>query len=432
MLEQLLERLRAHCAQLPDYRQPSPNLTYSVAEAALSAFAVYFMQSPSFLAHQRDMQRHTGRNNAHSLFGVPRIPSDTQIRRLLDPIAPSQLGDLFWQVYQQLQASQLLAKHTGVAGNLLVALDGVQYFSSQSIHCPNCTRVEHAAQITYSHSLIAPVLVAPGSQHVFSLEPEFIQPQDGHEKQDCEQQAIKRWLQRNAQRLPAERTTILADDLHCHQPLCERLRDYHFNFILVCKPESHETLYRELELLATHGLLESASERVWNGRFYERRDYRFTNQVPLRAGLDALAVNWCEVTIWHTQTGEQLYHNAFATNFQLTAENVAQVVCSGRARWKTENENHNTLKNRGYHLEHNFGHGKQYLSTLLVTLNLLAFLFHTLLWLTEPVAQQLRSNLGTLTTFWDDVRTLTRYLYFSTWQHLFQFMAVQLELEGSP
>ena len=432
MLEQLLGLLRAHSAQLPDYRQASPNLTYRVADAALSAFAVFFMQAPSFLAHQRDLQRRTGRNNAHSLFGVQHIPSDTQIRRLLDPIAPSHLGGLFWQLYERCQAAHLVDKHTGVAGNLLLALDGVQYFSSHAIHCPNCTRCQHGDQTTYSHSLIAPVLVAPDSPQVFSLEPEFIQPHDGCEKQDCEQQAIKRWLARNAQRLPAERTTILADDLHCHQPFCERLRDCHFNFILVCKTESHETLYREIDLLATHGLLETASERVWNGRFYERRDYRFTNQVPLRAGPDALALSWCDVTIWHTQTGEQLYYNAFATNFHLTAANVAQVVRSGRARWKTENENHNTLKNRGYHLEHNFGHGQQYLSALLVTLNLLAFLFHTLLWLTEPVAQQLRTNLGTLRTFWDDVRTLTRYFHFHTWAQLFQFMAVQLELGASP
>lgn len=432
MLEQLLELLRAHCAQLPDDRQPSPNLTYSVWDAALSAFAVFFMQSPSFLAHQRDMQRRTGRNNAHSLFGVQRLPSDSQIRRLLDPIAPQHLGGVFWQVYAYCQATQLLDKHTGVAGNLLLALDGVQYFSSHSIHCPNCTRVQHDEQTTYSHSLIAPVLVAPDSPLVFSLEPEFIQPQDGHLKQDCEQNAIKRWLRRNAQHLPAERTTILADDLHCHQPTCELLRDCHFNFILVCLPESHETLYHEIDLLASHGLLETLSERVWNGRFYERRDYRFTNHVPLRAAPDALAVSWCDVSIWQTQTGEQLYHNSFATNFHLTAENVAEVVRSGRARWKTENENHNTLKNRGYHLKHNFGHGRQYLSALLVTLNLLAFLFHTLLWLSEPVVQQIRTSLGTLMTFWDDVRTLTRYFYFQSWSHLFQFMATQLELGASP
>ena len=50
----------------------------------------------------------------------------------------------------------------------------------------------------------------------------------------------------------------------------------------------------------------------------------------------------------------------------------------GRARWKIENENNNTLKTAGYHLEHNFGHGKQYLASLLATMNILAFLFHTM------------------------------------------------------
>ncbi len=426
MLQMLLDLLREHCVTLPDDRHRSPNLTYRIADAALSAFAVFFMQAPSFLAHQRDLERRQGRHNAHSLFGVQQIPSDNQIRNLLDPIAPSHLGSVFWQVYERCQAAHLLDQHTGVAGNWLLALDGVQYFSSRRIHCANCTRCQQGEQTLYSHSLIAPVLVAPDSPHVFSLEPEFIQPQDGCDKQDGEQRAIQRWLARHAQRLSAERTTILADDLHCHQPLCERLRAAHFNFILVCKPESHDTLYREIDLLAQHGLLETHRERVWNGRFYERRDYRFTNQVPLRAGADALLVNWCEVSIWHTQSGEQLYHNAFATNFQLTPETVSEVVRSGRARWKTENENHNTLKHHGYHLEHNFGHGQQYLSALLCTLNLLAFLFHTVMWLTEPVAQQLRTNLGTLRAFWDDVRTLTRYFYYPSWRQLFQFMTTQL------
>ena len=105
---------------------------------------------------------------------------------------------------------------------------------------------------------------------------------------------------------------------------------------------------------------------------------------------------------------------------------------SGRARWKTENENHNTLKHRGYHLEHNFGHGRQHLSALLVVFNLLAFLLHAVLFLTEPTAQQVRTALGTLQTFWGDLHTLTRYFYFKTWLALFDFMAAGLELEHSP
>jgi hypothetical protein len=432
MLQALVELIGTHFAQLPDYRQASPNQKYSVSDAALSAFAVFMTQAPSFLAQQRDMQRTKGRNNAQSLFGVHQIPSDNQIRDILDPIAPSQLSELFWQVYEQLQAAQLLTEHTGIAGTHLCALDGVYYFSSRKLHCPHCTRQQHEGYVSYSHGVIAPVLVAPGSPQVFSLEPEFIQPQDGSEKQDCELNASKRWLRRNGSRLPAGRTTFLADDLYCKQPFCELVQELHGYFILVCLPESHPSLYTEVELLATAGLLDSLSERVWNGRFYERHTYRFSNRLPLRSGADALMVNWCEINIHHEKTGEVLYHNTFATNFVLNAANVADIVRSGRARWKTENENHNTLKNRGYHLEHNFGHGQQYLSALFVCFNLLAFLLHTVLFLTERTAQQVRTALGTLQTFWADLLTLTRYFYFKTWTALFDFMASQLELEASP
>jgi hypothetical protein len=308
----------------------------------------------------------------------------------------------------------------------------VYYFSSHQIHCPNCTHQEHDGQLSYHHSAIAPVLVAPGAPQVFTLEPEFIQPQDGSEKQDCELNATKRWLKRNGARLPVGRTTFLADDLYCKQPFCELVQELHDYFILVCKPESHQTLYTEVELLAAAGLLDSLSQRVWNGRCYEKQTYRFTNGLPLRSGADALMVNWCEVSIQHARTGELLYHNSFATNFALSRTNVAEVVRSGRARWKTENENHNTLKNRGYHLEHNFGHGKQNLSALLVAFNLLAFLLHTVMFLSERTAQQVRTSLGTLQTFWGDLRTLTRYFYFRSWAELFDFMATQLELDASP
>jgi len=432
MLQTVIALIEAHLSQLPDSRKASPNLKYSVRDAALSAFAVFVMQSPSFLAHQRDMERLKGRNNACSLFQVAHIPSDNQIRNILDPVTASALSGLFWQLFAQIEAHGLLATQIGLDHHLLCALDGVYYFSSEQIHCANCTRLEHEGRTRYVHSLIAPVLVAPGVSHVFSLAPEFIQPQDGHDKQDCEQAAVQRWLAQQARHLPLARTTFLADDLHCKQPFCERLLALGSSFILVCLPASHETLYRELALLAQANLLETHQERHWNGRCHELRRYRFTNGVPLRASGDALLVNWCEVTILNEQTGEQIYTNSFVTNHRLTNHTVAEVVRCGRARWKTENENHNTLKNHGYHLEHNFGHGKQYLSSILITLNLLAFLLHTVLWLTEPAAQAIRAELGNLQTFWTDVRTLTRYFYYPSWAALFTFMATQLELNPPP
>jgi hypothetical protein len=143
----------------------------------------------------------------------------------------------------------------------------------------------------------------------------------------------------------------------------------------------------------------------------------------------ALLVNWCEVTITHSKTGKQLYYNTFVTNHHLTEQNVIPLVDAGRARWKVENENNNVLKTKGYHLEHNFGHGKQFLASFLLTLNLLAFLFHTILELVDARYRLLRQKLAVRQTFFNDVKTLTRYLFFDSWQHLLDFMITQLELD---
>ena len=145
-----------------------------------------------------------------------------------------------------------------------------------------------------------------------------------------------------------------------------------------------------------------------------------------RDGEDALMVNWCELTTTR-QDGKVTYHNAFATNHPISAANVAEIVLAGRSRWKVENENNNTLKTKGYHLTHNFGHGKQHLSALLASLNLLAFLFHTLLDLLDSSYQRIRRFLPRK-TFFDDLRALTRYLCFQNWQALMAFMTEGLEL----
>ena len=127
-----------------------------------------------------------------------------------------------------------------------------------------------------------------------------------------------------------------------------------------CKPDSHHTLYEEVALLAKIGAVAQVSDRRWTGQGYEVWTYRYVNQVPLRAGPKALAVNWCELTIVNETTGAVVYHNAWATDHQLTEDTIRPVVAAGRSRWKIENENNNVLKNQGYDLEHNYGHGKQY------------------------------------------------------------------------
>lgn len=427
--EDMLASLRRCLEAVPDYRTGN-NTQYDMVDAGLGAFSVFCLQSPSFLVHQQQMRKQHGRDNAKSLFGMEGIPSDGQIRNLLDPVAPSFLREPFWDIYHLVEASGYLEQYRHVAETFLVSMDGTRYFSSERIHCDQCTVYESEERTLYAHTVLAAVLSAPGQPHVLALEPEFIVPQDGHDKQDCEQQAIKRWLAGNAKRFEEWSVTAMTDDLHSHQPLCELLLEHKFHFILTCKAESHTTLYQEIELLTrVDGAHQTHTIRRWIGHHYEQWHYHWVNSLPLRTGKDPLRVNWCEVTVVRESTGERLYHNAWITSHELTPETVEQVADAGRARWKVENEGFNVLKNQGYAFEHNFGHGHQHLSTVLLTMLFLAFLFHSVLHLTWPLYQALRQALGARRNFFNDLRALTRYFYFPCWDAMIAFMAKELEVE---
>lgn len=424
---QLNQILAATFRDLPEHRR-GRNCVYRLADGAWAAFVAFFSQARSFLERRRDARRATGQANAARLFGAGPSPTDPQIRNLLDPLLPSQFSAPFHTILQRLKAGGYLQAYQAFANNLLIGLDGVHYFSSHTLHCPECRVTQHDDQVTYSHAAILPVLVAPGNPQVISLEPEFITPQDGATKQDCEQNAIKRWIERNARRFQPFPVTILTDDLHCKQPTCALLRQYGLNFIMTCKPDSHTTLYEEVALLEKIGAVTHLTFRHWTGRHYQLWDCRYVNQVPLRTGRDVLAINFCEVRITDPTTQALIYHNGFGTNHLITNDTLKPILQAGRARWKDENENHNTLKNHGYHLEHNFGHGQHHLASVLIVLNVLAFLCHTVMDLTSEKYRLIRTELGARMTFFDDFRTLMRYFPFESWEALLDFMLMGLGL----
>lgn len=412
----------------PDIRTGSNNI-YSIEDAALGAFSIFFTQSPSFLSFQNAMRKNKGKSNAQSLFAMSDIPCDNQIKNLLDIVPPAYVFPIFSYIFNGLNSAGYIETFRSYNNNLLIALDGTLYFSSKSIHCESCNQKHHKnGTITYSHTVITPVVVAPGNDKVISLQPEFITPQDGHKKQDCENTAAKRWIIHNAPIYKHLGITMLGDDLYCKQSLCLLMLEQGLDFILVCKPNSHKTLYQWLEELEKMKAVETLIEKRWTGKTHEIDTYRFTKQVPLRDSEDALNVNWCELTTT-LPDGKIVYKNAFATNFEISKENVKDIVADGRARWKVENENNNILKTKGYHLERNFGHGKKHLSSLMLTFNLLAFLFHTVLEIVDEKYKLIREDLPTRKTFFDDIRALTRYMYFDNWNTLLSFMIRGLELD---
>lgn len=425
--DKLVGYLKLQFMLFPDNRSGF-NKKYSISDAALGAFSVFFMQSPSFLSHQTHLQETKGKNNAESLFQIEKIMSDNQTRNLLDPVPATHLIPVFTQVYEHLKEGGYIEPYRCLNKTLLIALDGVCYHSSKEISCDQCYRREHKnGSVTYSHSAITPVIVAPGNPHVISLYPEFITPQDGHDKQDSEHAAVKRWLSAHAGKYQPEGVTFLGDDLYSCQPVCQAILDVGCHYLLTCKPDSHETLYECVNALDKLNKLNTVVAHRRHGKKKFTDTYRFVNQIPLRDGDDALMTNWCEL-VTTNEHGEILYKNAFATDHTLHEKNIAEIVLAARARWKIENENNNTLKTKGYHLEHNFGHGKQYLSQMLLTMNLLAFLYHTVLHFADNAYKLIRHKLPTRKTFFDDLRALTRYMCFENWSSLMRFMMNGLEI----
>jgi hypothetical protein len=426
-LEALLDYLNSSISQLTDPRRKSNATKYTMRDAILGAFSMFFMQNESFLEHQRQMASLHGKSNAQTTFGIFNIPTNQQIKNILDGIPATALIGVFDWVYQVMRDQGLLQSFEYLGG-LLVALDGTQYYSSQKIKCECCSSRQHAnGKVTYYHSAILPVIVAPGQSQVISLAPELITPQDGHEKQDCEVEAAKRWIEKHASKMKGHQITLLGDDIYSRQPMCEGIIAAEMNFIFTCLPESHVHLYESLETLDKLGSIKELEVKQGSKSRQETLTYRYVNDIPINGSKKSFSINWCEVKVTRDSDGKTLYNNAFATKHELSEETVVQVVEAGRSRWKTENENHNILKTKGYHLEHNFGHGQEHLASTLLILNLMAFLFHTILHLVDEKHQEARKKRGTRKGFFQDITSLTKYLLFESWQALLDFM-----LYGSP
>jgi hypothetical protein len=193
-LESLIAGFRALSATLPDRRR-GENTTYAMADIGMAAFATFFMQSPSFLAQQTALQRGRGTSNCQTLFAMEKIPSDNHIRSMLDAVPPETLLPMFGKTLATLEAGGGLTAFRRLGGHVLIALDGTEYFCSQNLECPNCSsRARANGRTEHFHAMVSAALVAPGHERALPLEPEFIAPQDGAEKQDCEARAAHRWL----------------------------------------------------------------------------------------------------------------------------------------------------------------------------------------------------------------------------------------------
>jgi hypothetical protein len=451
MLAKLMSNLSNSFSKLTDNRKPSPNKTYTIQEVAMSAFSVFFLQSPSFLEHQRRFEKTKQQNNGRSLFGIETLPSDNQIRNLMDEVNPEEFEESFKILHDSFE---LVGDHKHVfewdrgenTKGFLVPLDGSEFFSSKNIQCPCCLKKEHGkpkknkkisdqtseidkeelgeeeTTTYYSHAMVCPIIVHPDSSFVLPLMPEFIQNSDGSEKQDCEINASKRWIEKNKAWLTENKVTFLGDDLYSRSPLVkmiQALKDV--DFIFTCKPTSHTYLLSWLKDFEKNdwGTFKTTETKGNKCRIYT---YKFANQVPLCAEKDSPLVNYFEMEVLDTK-GKRLYRNSYVASYTLTASRIHKIGCAGRSRWKIENEAFNVLKNNGYHFEHNFGHGKKHLSNTLACFNLMAFLMHSLANFLDCAYRAVRDKLPAKKYLFEILCYAVQFLIFDNWDHLFRYLA---------
>jgi hypothetical protein len=376
-----------------------------------------YFQDKSLLSFQQRMQEEQHRNNLHTLFGVGTLPSDTQLRTVLDTIDSKELLPIFTDYVSRLQRGKHLEVFRFMGNRYLVSLDGTQYFTSYDVKCPHCLERKSKEGTRHCHQAVQAALVHPSMKQVIPLLCEDIRNEDGTKKQDSEVAAGKRLIKGLRRAHPRLSMVIVGDSLYSHTPFIRMLGQAHMDFILTAKPDDHKVMFEYIE----EGTPEEFQVEGTKGELHR---YRFMNDVPLSGQDDAPSVNFFEFSILRPNGSGALvttYRSSWVTNLTVTRGNIRDLVPAARARWKIENECFNNLKNQGYHLEHNFGHGQAHLAFNFYCLTLLAFFFHQVFELTDTLYQQARQKWPKY-EIWESLRVLIRFFIFDSWESLMRVL----------
>ena len=389
------------------------NQKISLADALMSAFAIFSLKDPSLLAF--DERRKESDGNLKRLYRITTIPCDTQMRTIVDEVDPAELRPLYKDVFRQLQRGKVMEKMVFMENSYLLSLDGTGYFSSNEVHCRSCLEKKSSktGEIRYAHQLLGGAIVHPDCAEVVPFAPEAIIKQDGETKNDCERNAAKRFLEKLRHDHPHLSLIVVEDGLSSNAPHISELQKHGLHYILGVKEGDHKFLF---EYVAKARAAEQTTEFELENKGTIHR-FCFINQVPLNESNPDQLVNFVEY--WEINPGKT-QHFSWVTDFTVTNANVFQIMRGGRARWKIENETFNTLKNQGYHFDHNFGHGDKNLSVVFASLMMLAFLVDQAQQLACDLFQSALKKAGSRIRFWEHLRALFYTLEFACMEDIYR------------
>ena len=407
-------------SSLSDKRQTAKT-DYSIHDTMMSGFACMFFQDPSLVQFQERLREARQRDNLQTMFAVKNIPKDNQMRTVIDEVDSTRFRPVFKDYFSRLQRGKHLEQYQLFPGLYICAVDATQYFSSSTVHCANCLTTEHKnGETTYSHKVLQAAIMHPDMRQVIPLMPEEIRNVDGNIKQDCEINAAKRLIPKIREDHPQLGLIITGDGLFSHQPFILAVLAANAHYLLAAKPDDHTFM---MEWIEAYEPGETGTMRTVDKKGRSQL-YEWVNDVPLNGSKESLNVNFFRYKIISTdRNGKEKirYKNNWVTDLRITDGNIKDLVKAGRCRWKIENECFNTLKNQGYHIEHNYGHGARNLCFNFFLLTLLAFYFHQIFELTCRLYQACRGKLGSKRHLWETLRAYIKIIVFETWEHLLDF-----------
>ncbi len=272
-----------------------------------------------------------------------------------------------------------------------------------------------------SHKALQVAIMHPSMAQVIPLMPEAIQNSDGENKQDCEMNAAKRLIPKIRREHPKLGFIIGVDALFSKQPIIEDILSEGMHYLFVAKPDDHEYMMSYLDAIKPLGVVHTISYKQKDGKIHR---YEWANDVPLNKRKDEIRVNYLSFSIIVPQNdGKEkiIYRSSWVTDLLVNKNNVEQLARIGRGRWKIENECFNALKNQGYAIDHNCGHGENHLAFNIYLLTLIAFLFHQIFELTDRQYQACRKKFGSKTHLWETLRVYSKILIFNSWEMLLDF-----------
>ena len=409
----LFRCLHSGFERIPDHRNGDVGI--SLADALMSGFAIFSLKDPSLLAFD---ERRATDQNLKAIYSIEDVPSDTRMREILDEVDPEYFRPSFKDVFRQLQRGKALEQMVFMEGCYLVSLDGTGFFSSKKLHSDICLQKvnKKTGEVTYHLQMLGAAIVHPDFKEVIPLAPEFIMKQDGQTKNDCERNAAKRFFEKLRKDHPHLPLIITEDGLSSNAPHIREAHKHNLHYILGVKEGDHSFLFEQVEMARNAGQttdIEIVDEK--NPEMIHR--FSFLNQVPLNESNQDLLVNFVEY--WEVAPNK-VKHFSWVTDFTVTEGNVFLIMRGGRVRWKIENETFNTLKNQGYHFEHNYGLGKKNLSLVFAMLMMLAFLVDQSQQLSCKLFRAVWTKLRSKRALWERMRSLFKEFAFESMQMLYE------------